>query len=48
MVRRLIPDYIDRMFYICGAPDMVAVMVNTIKSIGLPDEKIKREFFPGY
>jgi len=38
----------DRLFYICGSTEMVAALVNIMKSIGLPDEKIRIESFPGY
>lgn len=48
MVKRLIPDYMQRLFYICGPPALVEDMESVLKSIGQPDEMVRKEAFPGY
>jgi len=49
MIREEIPDYRDRVFYICGPPKMVAAITNILKSeIKLAGDQIKIENFMGY
>ncbi len=48
MVRKLIPDYLDRAFYTSGPQVMVSAMVSMLKGIGLQDAQIKQEVFTGY
>jgi ferredoxin-NADP reductase len=48
MIKEEIPDYDKRVFYVCGPPSMVASMVDALKMLKIPDEKIKTEDFPGY
>jgi len=49
MIKEEIPDYKERVFYICGPPKMVEGMADILKSkIGLPGDKIKIENFAGY
>ncbi len=48
MVEKEIPDYMERVFYICGPPKMVDAMVGVLKELNVPDEQIKQEYFPGY
>jgi len=49
MVREEIPDFIERVFYICGPPKMVESLINILKNrLGIQDERIKRENFVGY
>ncbi len=47
-VQKEIPDYMERVFYICGPPKMVDAMVGVLKEMNVPDEQIKQEYFPGY
>ncbi len=47
MIQKEIPDYMDRVFYICGSPKMVEAMVAMLKEMNIPDRQIKREYFPG-
>ena len=35
-------------FYVCGAPKMVENMINTVKKLNVPEDRIKREEFLGY
>ncbi len=48
MIQNVFPDYMERVFYICGPPRMVEAMVAILKELNLPDSQIKQEFFPGY
>lgn len=48
MVKRLIPDYMHRLFYTCGPLTMVESIRRILKRIGLPDEMMRKEAFPGY
>lgn len=47
-VREEIPDYMERAFYVCGPPALVTDCVNILKTLKVPDNKIKTEDFPGY
>lgn len=48
MIEKEIPDYTERVFYICGPPGMVDAMENLLKDLNIPQENIKKENFPGY
>ena len=48
MVQKIIPDYVDRVFYICGPSKMVEAMVEILKNLKIPEKQIKHEYFPGY
>lgn len=48
MIRKEIPNYIERMFYTCGPPAMIRTMENLLKELNLPKKQIKKEIFPGY
>jgi glycine betaine catabolism B len=48
LVKQLLPDYQENMFFTCGPPPMVEAMENLVVSLGLPKEKLKRELFSGY
>ena len=48
-VKEDIPDYLDRVFYVCGPPGMVKAMISMLKEdLLLPPEKIIHENFMGY
>lgn len=48
-VKKEIPDFLDRVFYVCGSPGMVKAMVSMLKeNLSLPSEKIIHENFMGY
>jgi ferredoxin-NADP reductase len=47
MVQKIIPDYVDRVFYICGPSKMVEAMVEILKNLKIPEKQIKQEYFPG-
>ncbi len=48
MIKKQIPDYMDRVFYICGPPGLNEAMKNTLKDLNIPDDRIKLEDFTGY
>lgn len=49
MIKQEVPDYKDRMFYICGPPGMVKSLTEILKKeLKVPREEIKLENFTGY
>ncbi|MBN1455049.1 MAG: xylene monooxygenase [Methanomicrobia archaeon] len=48
MIKEEIPDYADRVFYVCGPPALVEDLVNALVTLGVPAENINMEDFPGY
>jgi ferredoxin-NADP reductase len=49
MLKEEIPDYKERVFYLCGPPKMVEALRDILeKRLGIGSEKIKRENFTGY
>jgi ferredoxin-NADP reductase len=43
-----IPDYRDRVFFVCGPPALVSNLEATLGSLQIPPSQIKTEQFPGY
>lgn len=49
MIKEEIPDYRERVFYICGPPRMVESLIDILNNkLGIEENKIKRENFVGY
>jgi len=49
MIKEEIPDYKERVFYVCGAPGIVENLVNILKDrLGIQENKIRLENFVGY
>ena len=49
MIKEEIPDYKDRVFYICGPPKMVETLVSILKDkLTVEDNRIRLERFAGY
>jgi ferredoxin-NADP reductase len=48
IIRTEIPDYKDRIFFICGPPGMVNAMKQLLKEFKLNEKQIKVENFTGY
>jgi glycine betaine catabolism B len=46
IIKKEVPDFQGRMFYICGPPKMVDAMLGLLKELDV--KKIKIEKFPGY
>jgi ferredoxin-NADP reductase len=47
-IPQLVPDIEKPMFYVSGPEPMVESMDEILKKIGVPEERIKNDFFPGY
>lgn len=47
-IRKNISDFLNSLFYISGPAGFVEAMAKLVKSIGVPEENIKTEDFPGY
>jgi glycine betaine catabolism B len=47
MIRRTVPDYLERTFYISGPQPMVAAEKRLLRRMGVPFWQIKTDFFPG-
>lgn len=48
MIKREIPDYNERLFYLSGSHRMVNDMKGALRELGIPRSHIKIDFFPGY
>ncbi|MDH5174325.1 MAG: FAD-dependent oxidoreductase [Elusimicrobiota bacterium] len=49
MIKEEIPDYRERIFYICGPPRMVESLINVLKNnLDVQQDKIRTENFTGY
>jgi ferredoxin-NADP reductase len=48
MIMQQIPDFKERVFYICGPPSMNTALSKELKALEMPDDKIKIEEFTGY
>lgn len=47
LIKREIPDYSERLFYISGSHAMVTAVEDMLHGLGVPRSHIKRDFFPG-
>ena len=49
MIKEGVPDYSERVFYICGPPKMVETLKKTLEdNLNVPKERIRLENFAGY
>lgn len=48
LIKKEIPDYKTRIFYISGPQGMVKVFEELLRKMKLPRSQIKTDFFPGY
>jgi len=48
LIHSVVPDFKERIFYLSGPRAMVNAYENTLKSIGVPSDQIKTDFFPGF
>ncbi len=48
MIRREVPDFKDRIFYISGSRGMVLAFTDTLGRMGVSKRNIKTDFFPGF
>jgi ferredoxin-NADP reductase len=47
-IKREVPDYQDRIFYISGTQGMVSALYKALISLGVSRKQIKTDYFPGY
>lgn len=47
-LRELVPDMQKPMLYVSGPEPMVKAMDEILKQVGVPEERTKNDFFPGY
>ncbi|MBN1133856.1 MAG: xylene monooxygenase [Methanosarcinaceae archaeon] len=48
LIAREIADYRERVFYLCGPPRLMEVMVQLMSDFRIPVERIKKEYFTEY
>lgn len=48
MIKRLVPDYKDRIFYLSGPNVMVVAFEGLLQKMGVSKNHIKKDFFPGF
>jgi ferredoxin-NADP reductase len=48
MIIRYVPDYRERIFYLSGPHNMVESYREVLKSMGVPENQIKTDYFPGF
>jgi ferredoxin-NADP reductase len=48
MIKKYIPDLNAPIYYVCGSPAMVTALQETLAEMGVDEERIKTEDFPGY
>jgi glycine betaine catabolism B len=48
MIKKELPDYRERMFYISGTHAMTNAFKKTLREMGVPRTQIKTDFFPGF
>jgi ferredoxin-NADP reductase len=48
VIKKAIPDYNDRVFYVSGPYGFVTAMRQTLLKMGIPRQKIISDYFPGY
>lgn len=48
MIKKFVPDYLERTFYTSGPKKMVDAMVSLSRELGVPEKQTKQEYFPGY
>ncbi len=48
VIEEEIPDYRERIFYVSGPPALVADLTGALRALGVPEDRIQREIFPGY
>ena len=48
MVKRELPDYKERTFYISGPPAMVTAAKKAVTELGVKPSRIRTDYFPGF
>jgi ferredoxin-NADP reductase len=48
MITEEVPDYLERVFYVCGSPELVTSILNVLKTLKITENNVKTENFSGY
>jgi len=48
MIKKEMPDYLARHYYLSGPRNLVVSFEETLKSLGIKKSHIKTDFFPGF
>ena len=48
MIKKYVPDFTERMFYISGPRSMILAFQKALKDAGIHKNHIKTDFFPGF
>ncbi len=48
MIKRQVPDFSERIFYLSGPHEMVKGFEETLRGMGIKGKNIKKDFFPGF
>ena len=48
LIKAEVPDFRERVFYVCGPPGMIAAMQKVVAELGLPETKLRLETFVGH
>ncbi len=48
LVKQLVPDHMERLFYVSGPPRMVMALEEQLVALGVPENQVKRDSFTGY
>lgn len=48
LIKKEVPDYLDRVFYLSGPRAMVLAFRHSLRELGVPRRHIKEDFFPGF
>jgi ferredoxin-NADP reductase len=48
MIKDVVPDVAERIFYLSGPNEMVESYKSLLRKIGVPNNHIKTDFFPGF
>jgi ferredoxin-NADP reductase len=48
LIKNTIADYTEKIYYISGPVKMVKAIEDMLASIGLTEDKVKQDYFPGY
>jgi ferredoxin-NADP reductase len=47
MIRRRIPDYLDRLFYVSGSAEFIHSVRQSLRELGVNDEQVTTDYFAG-
>ncbi|HEX7042577.1 MAG TPA: oxidoreductase [Patescibacteria group bacterium] len=48
MIKKYVPDFLDRTFYLSGPHNMVEGFEEVLKTMNIAQSRIKKDFFPGF